>query len=141
MAMQFFSGAKASAVTALTGAAVGYGATFAGSRVAFLQSNPYFMPAALFLAGHALKRGNMAPVGNALLTLSGPALVGALVQKGMVPNPMGSPVAAKGYGYGDAGVLLDPSDVRQLSQGSSTSNVSGMDAGVVLQPMAEAMGL
>lgn len=139
----FFSGAKGSAMTALTGGAVNYGVSVAQSNVAFLNQNPYIMPAALFLTGHALRKGKAAAVGQALLTLGGVATVNALVSRGMIPAPsslMGGAKTATGYGYGDAGVLLDPSDVRQLSMGAQGY---GFDAGVVLQPVAsaEAMGL
>ena len=140
MAMAFFSGAKQSAMTAVTGGAVNYGVQLAQSKVAFLNSNPYIMPLALFLTGHALRKGKAAAVGNALLTLGGVSAVDALVNKGVVP-PARSLLGggtAQGY-YGDAGVLLDPSDVRQLSMGAGYVG----DAGVVLQPVAapDAMGL
>lgn len=145
MAMNFFQGAQASAMTAVTGGAVNYGVELAQSKVEFLNSQPWIMPAALFLAGHALRKGKGAAVGQALLTLGGVAAVRALTAKGMIPAPaalMGGSTA-KGWGsYGDAGILLDPGDVRQLAMAPSYG-AGYADAGVVLQPVAsaEAMGL
>ena len=143
MAMNFFQGAKGSAMTTLVGGVVNYGAVAAVANLPFLNQNPYFVPAALFLTGHALRKGKAAPVGQALLTLAGVSTVNALVKKNMIPAPdaLMSGATAKGYGYGDAGILLDPSDVRQLSMGAQGYGYD--DAGVVLQPVAsaEAMGL
>lgn len=143
MAMNFFQGAQGSAMTALTGGVVNYGVGIAQANVGFLNKNPWIMPAALFLTGHALRKGKSAAVGNALLTLGGVSAVNAVVASGMLPAPgalLGG-ATAKGYGYGDAGILLDPSDVRQLSMGAQGYGYD--DAGVVLQPVAsaEAMGL
>lgn len=145
MAMaNFFNGAQASAVTAATGGGVNYVAALAQSKVDFLNKNPWIMPAALFLAGHALKRGKAPGVGQALLTLSGVAAVNSLVSANMVPAPaalFGTKPTTQGY-YGDAGILLDPSDVRQLAM-TSSYDADYSDAGIVLQPIAsaDAMGL
>jgi hypothetical protein len=145
MAMaNFFNGAQASAMTAVTGGGVNYVASLAQSKVDFLNKNPWIMPAALFLTGHALKRGKAPGVGQALLTLSGVAAVNSLVTTNMVPAPaalFATAPTVKGY-YGDAGVLLDPSDVRQLAM-TSSYGAGYADAGVVLQPVAsaDAMGL
>ena len=144
MAMvNFFNGAQASAMTAATGGGVNYVAALAQSKVDFLNKNPWIMPAALFLAGHALKRGKAPSVGQALLTLSGVAAVNSLVSTNIVPAPTALFGGTKTAGYyGDAGILLDPSDVRQLAM-TSSYDADYSDAGIVLQPVAsaDAMGL
>ena len=133
--MAFFGGAKESGMAAV-GAAVGvYAGNIAQKNIGLLNQYWWATPAALFLAGHAVRKKNVA-LGYGLVGTAG-ALIGQHFAQG---GTLGGGAAATAKGY-DAGILLDPSDVRMLS--ASTAQGYGYDAGIVLTPqdVTQAMGL